>query len=211
MRLRMFSAIRFRGYSALLLLRQVKQCAILHSRTFFLGKNRVSNVTKAPKLDAVSNQLPDTFSSRPTATWSAHINIPNLNPPREAITDRDEFEEFAMDTYEWISMVRMQSPQLQVASNVDAYVSSYEVPCRDDAVETALACKVSWHGFLSPAWVHDTLMQLFQAVPSTSWLAFTSGTIARGCGTEDSDVTILRPPAAAGEYVVWEIRDINSD
>ena len=171
----------------------------------------MSYVPKAPSLGPESKQLLDTFSDGPTVGRSAQINMPNLKPTREAISDREEFEEFAMDTYEWISMMRIQSPRIEVANNVDAYVSSYEVPCQHGAVETTSVCKVSWQGFLSPYWVQDTLMRLFMSVPSKSWLAFTSGAISNCSKADNSEVTVLRPPNSPGEYVMWEIRDVNSD
>lgn len=134
--------------------------------------------------------------------------MPALRPNAAAagFGSRDEFEEFTVDIYEWLSLVRLGSPRLDPTDNIDPFLSRYETPGElEDKEETNLS-RISWTGFLTPAWAKATLIDLIATVPSRTWLSFSSTTFSTGIGGGNSDFTFLRPPDATGEFVTWEIK-----
>lgn len=124
---------------------------------------------------------------------------------------RPAFAELATDLYEWLSLVRLSSPRVEVGDAIDPYLSSYRVPSfsedgdDEEQARTSRLRRVTWRGFIPPTWVRDALAAILRAVPARSWLALSATSFAKGVG-EDAETTFFRPMESGGQYLLWEIR-----
>ncbi|KAG7287673.1 hypothetical protein NEMBOFW57_007186 [Staphylotrichum longicolle] len=42
--------------------------------------------------------------------------------------------------------------------------------------------------------------------PRWAWFAFSTTTFSKGLAGDNAECTILRPPNASGEYLMWEVK-----
>lgn len=119
--------------------------------------------------------------------------------------DRPELEYLATEWYEWLSLVRLQSPRVEPGDSIDPYLSRYEAP--EGSSGEAKLCKVSWQGFISPQCARRILIDVMDACPSKSWFSFSATEFFTNVSGSSNEVTVLRPAdAATGEYMMWEIK-----
>lgn len=123
--------------------------------------------------------------------------------------DRDEYEDFATNIYEWLSLLRLESPRILSGDDIDPYLSRYRAPGDSQDQQPAALCKISWQGFLSSAWARKTLVDLILALPAKTWFSFSATTFSSGMIAESADFTFLRPPESPREYFGWEIKSHN--
>lgn len=131
----------------------------------------------------------------------------DIAPPQsiEEHGGRVDLEAFAADTYEWLSLVRMDSPRVAAKDSIDSYLSRYEVPSLSEEPQEVALCRVTWQGFMSPIWVRQTLVDTILSIPSRSWFALSATTFSKGVAGKSTDCTIMRPPNSAGKYFLWDI------
>ncbi|KAI1326482.1 ribonuclease P 40kDa subunit [Xylariaceae sp. FL0255] len=166
------------------------------------------DLSRIPVLDPLLKHFPTKYTSNPAVVYDMTISTPPLKAPQAILTEKshDELEEYATDIYEWLSMVRLESPRVKVGDDVDPYLSTYSVPGeKTEMCETKL-CKVSWQGFMPPSWATQTLAELIQALPSKAWFSFSTTPFTMGSMGQGADCTFLRPPNSPGEYFLWEIK-----
>lgn len=196
-----------------------------------------STPTAAP--GPVAKHNPTTIEVMPSIHQSAAVLTPPLAMPSALPQewDRELLQEFAADTYEWLSLVRLQSPRVLATDDVDPYISSYCVPAGDSVagaialgdassvaqnspiqpsktqtppatdVDTGRVCVVSWQGLLSSAFVRELLVSALQAVPSAGWFSLSATTFAKGLVGDVDETCVLRMPGSQAEYLLWEIRN----
>ena len=87
-----------------------------------------------------------------------------LTPPLDIAdaskTDAD-LEDWALDTYEWLGLVSIQSPRVQASDKIDSYLSRYQVPSgEDDSATQCNMIKMSWKGFIPISWIRDLFIVL---------------------------------------------------
>lgn len=121
-----------------------------------------------------------------------------------AENDREALEYFATESYEWISLLRLASPRVKPQDSIDSYLSRYCVP--GDTTQESRICKISWEGFLSTQWLHGLLMDVLAACPSGTWFSLGATSFSKSVPGTSDELTILRPPKAAGKYLMWEIK-----
>lgn len=128
-------------------------------------------------------------------------SIPPLEPPQEKDPIyKGDFEDFAADIYEWLSLVMLNSPRIDPNDKIDPVLSRYSVP--GDLVIGGKLVKITWRGFISPAWTHSMLVSILLAFPQDAWFGYcVSGFPIK----ESKDCMILKIPDAAGEYFLWDI------
>ncbi|KAK0636519.1 ribonuclease P 40kDa subunit-domain-containing protein [Bombardia bombarda] len=161
-----------------------------------------------PNPDPLAAHFPTNYTSNPAVSQNIASLVPNMKPPVESIVSgaKEEFEEFATEIYEWLSLVRLRSPRIQPGDQIDPYLCRYQVPGGEEHQETKI-CKISWQGFLSPSWSKQTLVDVIGALPSSkTWFSFSTTTFSKGMAGDNAECTILRPPGSPGEYVMWEIK-----
>lgn len=77
--------------------------------------------------------------------------------------DWEEFDDGAVDLYEWLSLVSLQSPRILASDSLDPYLSRYEVPSADTATTTTLI-RIRWSGLLPSSWIADVWLKTLSVV-----------------------------------------------
>ncbi|KAH9904069.1 ribonuclease P 40kDa subunit [Xylariomycetidae sp. FL2044] len=166
------------------------------------------NLSKTPIPDPLLKHASTRHTSRPSILEGPKAVIPALKPPTSVIgvENRLDLDEFGSDVYEWLSMVRLESPRIEATDQIDPYLSRYVVPGQSESNNEVNLCKISWEGFISTNWTRQTLAELIHALPSKSWFSLSSTSFSRSMADSGSDCTILRPPDGPGEYFLWEVK-----
>jgi ribonucleases P/MRP protein subunit RPP40 len=153
----------------------------------------------------LEKQFPVKFTSSPlTARDISTANVSTaISPNILAKGDRPELELEATDIYEWLSLIRLGSSRVSPDDKIDPYLCRYEPP--GDVNGEMSVFKVSWQGFISPDWVRKLLAAVVVAVPSQSWFAMSATELSKSFPVKSSELTLLRPPNTAGEYIMWDI------
>lgn len=153
--------------------------------------------------DPLDAHFPSRFTISPEIVSGIKASMPPLNPDiRSGAMFEESFEDFAVETLEWLSLVALQSPRIDPKDKIDQYLSRYVPP--GDATTRSKLVKITWQGFIPPSWAHKTFVKALLAVPQDAWLSmcvvgFSEG-YTGGCG----DSTILKVPNASNEYILWE-------
>jgi ribonuclease P/MRP protein subunit RPP40 len=131
--------------------------------------------------------------------------MPKLAPSLDPLAPgaRQAFEDFSTELYEWLSLVRLQSPRIQVGDQIDPYLSRYQVP---EGGDKGKVCKISWQGFFAPSWSRQTLVDIITILPPKAWFSFSTTTFSKGLAGDNNECTILRLPNSSGEYLMWEVK-----
>lgn len=160
--------------------------------------------TPEPTPDTLAHLSPTKFTPNLTTAPTVQTTTPPLATLKPDLSSPNpDFEELATDLYEWLSLVRLASPRVEAADEIDSYLSGYRVP--GDAPGDCGVRRVSWRGFMPGAWVRDVLVRVLVAVPGRSWVGFSATAFGKGPGDE-AECTFFRPPESGGEYLFWEMR-----
>ncbi|KAI0970031.1 ribonuclease P 40kDa subunit-domain-containing protein [Xylaria arbuscula] len=185
-------------------------CNLSQSMRPFFTPNRAAADASlaAPTTDPIVQYHPTKFTSNPALVQNLAMKIPPLgiSPTILADQSQQELRDYAADVYEWLSLVRLESPRVQLRDNVDPYLSTYAVPGNSSEIKEGRLCKVSWQGFMSPRWTANTLAELIRTIPPKTWFSFSATPFTQGVMGLGADCTIMRPPNNPGEYVIWEIK-----
>ncbi|KAI0145625.1 ribonuclease P 40kDa subunit-domain-containing protein [Xylariaceae sp. FL1272] len=166
------------------------------------------NLSKTPEPDPLLPHFPTKYTSQPGLWHGTNIKMPCLQPPTTLTTgnSRSDLDEFATELYEWLSLIRLESPRVEANDNVDPYLSAYTVPGIPSEAKQGALSKFSWQGFIPPSWVARTLAEVIQTLPAKSWFSLSATPFTRGAMGHGAECTIMRPPNSAGEYFQWEIK-----
>ncbi|KAK7995238.1 hypothetical protein PG990_014011 [Apiospora arundinis] len=165
------------------------------------------NLSQTPDPDPLADFAPVKYTSSPFITEDCHTLIPVITPPQSSLGKggKLDLEEFATDMYEWLSLVRLDSPRITAGDNIDSYLSRYSVPTAQGEPKPVTLCKVSWQGFIDPNWTRQVLVDLILSTSSRSWFAMSTSSFEKGVAGKGSDCMILRPANSPGEYVMWDV------
>lgn len=136
------------------------------------------------------------------------MDIPSLKPPPAILeqSSRLELQEYAAEIYEWLSLVRLESPRVAAGDVIDPYLSRYAVPGSPGEVQQGKLCKVSWVGFMPPTWTRQLLADIILALPSKSWFSLSVTSLRKDILGDRAESMILRPPHSPGRYFLWDIK-----
>ncbi|KAL6921649.1 hypothetical protein FSHL1_005618 [Fusarium sambucinum] len=162
--------------------------------------------TQIPNPDPLQQFFPTTFTSTPITSQNLAVVQPSLDVDPEILAEnnREALEYFATERYEWLSLIRLTSPRVGPQDNIDPYLSRYCVP--GDTAKESTVCRITWEGFLPTRWLHSLLMDVLVACPSGAWFSLGATCFSKGVPGISDELTILRPPNAAGRYLMWEIK-----
>jgi ribonuclease P/MRP protein subunit RPP40 len=154
--------------------------------------------------DPLDGHFPTKKTASPKVSQPIKVKMPLIKPP----TDADslygaDFEDYAIDIQEWLSLVLLESPRVNSDDNIDPFLSRYVPP--GDSFTNSKLIKVTWQGFLSPPWVHKTFVQMLLCVPQDEWFACCVVGFGDGPLGESKVCTILKLPDATKEFVLWEV------
>ncbi|KAK0715907.1 ribonuclease P 40kDa subunit-domain-containing protein [Lasiosphaeris hirsuta] len=157
-----------------------------------------------PNPDPLAQHSPSDITSAPEVSQNIDVAMPVLQPEVEFLTTghKEDLESFSTEIYEWLSLVRLQSPRVRLGDQIDPFLCRYQAP---EAGQAKL-CKISWQGFLTPSWSRQTLIDVVTAIPAKTWFSLSTTTFSKGVAGDNSECTILRPPGSGGEYIMWEVR-----
>jgi len=144
-------------------------------------------------------------TATPEVSSPIETSLPVLKPAVEALvpTGREDFESLSTELYEWLSLIRLESPRISPGDDIDPFLSRYKVP---SSHRPAFVRKVSWTGFLAPTWSQKLLIDVVTALPSRTWFSLSTTTFPKGVAGENSECSMLRPPDSNGEYLMWEVK-----
>lgn len=136
--------------------------------------------------------------------------MPRLLPQME-LEDKsmDEFNDFSVDLYEWLSLISLESPRVNINDKIDPFLSRYSPPEPDPASpKTEELVKITWEGFLSPSWAYTVFVQALLAATVDMWFSFAVLGFNESLPSDSTDCTVLRLPGQPGqpsEYILWEV------
>jgi ribonuclease P/MRP protein subunit RPP40 len=137
------------------------------------------------------------------------VELPPLQPPNEP-RDKwgDDFGDFAVDLYEWLSLVSLGSPRVELNDKIDPFLSRYRPP-KSELLDPQVSqlVKISWEGFLSPSWTHQTLVQILLAASIKTWFSMSISSFNESLSAGSKDCTILKLPSTGNEYILWEVEE----
>jgi len=164
----------------------------------------------APDPDPLSAHFPTTFTALPGITENISVKQPDLGPSTSLLSgnDRSASEEFATDLYEWLSLIRLGSPRIEADDQIDPYLSCYQIPGDSEHHGVSSLCKLTWKGFFPSLWAREMLADVILSLPLKTWFAMGMSTFAssKGLAGDGAECTIMRPPNAAGEFLLWEVK-----
>jgi ribonuclease P/MRP protein subunit RPP40 len=161
-------------------------------------------IDKAITLDPLNIYFPTKKTVSPEVSQPIKAQIPTLKPP----TDVDpsygaDFEDYAVDIHEWLSLALLESPRIDPNDKIDSFLSRYVPP--GDYFTNCNLIKITWQGFISPSWAHKAFVQMLLAAPQDEWFAYCVVGFGDGPLGECKNCTTLKLPDAPKEYVLWEI------
>ncbi|GKT83966.1 ribonuclease P 40kda subunit [Colletotrichum tofieldiae] len=162
--------------------------------------------TTAPSADPLDQYFPTRYTCEPALVSDMHVQTAPLAIPNEVIQngDRPDLEDFATETYEWLSLIRLRSPRVDAEDNIDPYLSRYRVPSGTDADTPAHSkvCKITWQGFFTSDWVRSVLINALVALPSRAWVSLSATSFSKGMAGDSSEALVedgvLDEPAQLG-------------
>ncbi|KAJ0313132.1 hypothetical protein COL5a_003983 [Colletotrichum fioriniae] len=162
----------------------------------------------APSPDPLDQYFPTRYTCEPSLLPDFQVQTPPLSLPLDVIQngDRPGLEDFATETYEWLSLIRLQSPRVKTGDSIDPYLSRYRVPGDSDTPSHAKVCKISWQGFFTSQWVRSVLINALFAMPSRTWFSLNATSFSKGMAGDSTEVAFFRPPESPGHYLFWEIK-----
>jgi ribonuclease P/MRP protein subunit RPP40 len=154
--------------------------------------------------DPLEMHFPSKRTVSPVVSQPIHVFMPPLEPPTEVDPSYGaDFEDYAVDIYEWLSLILLESPRIKFDDKIDTFLSRYVPP--GDSLTNSKLVKLTWQGFMSPAWAHNTYVQLLLAVPQDAWFTYCAVGFGDGPLGQSKTCTILKLPNAPKEFVSWEI------
>ncbi|KAJ0346857.1 hypothetical protein COL26b_007718 [Colletotrichum chrysophilum] len=163
-----------------------------------------------PSPDPLEQHFPTRYTCEPSVVTDCQVQMAPLAVPSETIEsgDRPSLEDYATETYEWLSLIRLQSPRVAAGDNIDPYLSRYQTPMPLDSASPPhdKICKITWQGFFTPAWVRSVLINALVALPSRAWFSLSATSFSKGLVVDSTEVAFLRPPESPGHYLFWEIK-----
>ncbi|KFY54329.1 hypothetical protein V497_07822 [Pseudogymnoascus sp. VKM F-4516 (FW-969)] len=164
---------------------------------------------EAPSPDPLAKHFPVKISCPPSITRGPIVNMPNVSPPSSLGGDEgDDFGEFAADLYEWLSLISLESPRVDVNDNIDPFLSRYTPPSSDkpDGENQALV-KVTWKGFMPSSWAHKTFVSAVLAATTKSWFSFSVSGFPDSLPANSRNCTISKIPGPSSEFMLWEVEN----
>ncbi|QSZ29102.1 hypothetical protein DSL72_003612 [Monilinia vaccinii-corymbosi] len=86
--------------------------------------------------DPLSPHHPHKIKCTPRVLSDIQVKRPAFKPPVDSDSNDDgDFQDFAIETHEWLSLVSLGSPRINSTDNVDRFLSRYDLPEGADTAE----------------------------------------------------------------------------
>ena len=101
---------------------------------------------------------------------TTHICLPQLRTIKgviepkldhsQALSSNDSFEQWSLETYEWLSLLGLESPRVLREDSIDPFLSRYQVP--DGESQNSLnIVTLTWTGLLPGEWIRALLIEIW--------------------------------------------------
>lgn len=107
------------------------------------------------------------------------------------------------ELYEWLSLLRLQSPRTVFSDSIDPYLSRYKAPGEPNG-HTDICC-TRWNGQVDVAWLLSLSNDLAAECPPGTWFALSATEVSASGFAGGNEVTALRLPSPVEQYLVWDI------
>ena len=107
----------------------------------------------------IAKHHPVNLECSPQQKTTMRVRVPDLSP-RSSDSD-DGFEDWALETYEWLSLVAMESPRICSEDAIDPFLSRYQVPDGDSEKKVDIVT-LTWTGFIPAAWVRQVFIHFLR-------------------------------------------------
>lgn len=161
-----------------------------------------------PTPDPLDAFHPTRCTATPEIIQGLDITLPPLQSPPSLGSEADtqEVSDAVSEIYEWLSLVRLQSPRVSSTDAIDPYLSRYSVPGEPEEQSAARLCTITWEGFLPPKFARQLLVDTILALPSREWFSLSVSSFSKTLAGDAGEVTFLRLPKNPGEFLLWEIK-----
>ena len=93
------------------------------------------------------------------------VVVPELDLTHSMASD-EEFEEWSLEIYEWLSLVGIESPRVHLGDSIDPFLCRWRLPLRPSCPEDSSLshCDVKtliWHGLLPAWWIRNLFIELW--------------------------------------------------
>ena len=160
----------------------------------------------APDPDPLEAHDPVKFTSLPGTIQNIETAKVHMRVPSATLADRNrpDLEDAAIELYEWLSLIRLESPRIAPDNDIDPYLSRYSSP--GDTESKMRVCKISWQGFISADWLRDLAILAFGTCSSSSsWFSLDSTSFSKNINSSSSELLLLKPSSSAGEYLTLQM------
>ncbi len=113
--------------------------------------NKATDISIAEGDVPITKHHPVTKECAPQQKTTERVYAPNLNPPHSSDSD-DCFDDWALETSEWLSLVALESPRILSEDAIDPFLSRYQVP-HDDSGNVLNMVTLTWTGFIPALWM----------------------------------------------------------
>jgi ribonucleases P/MRP protein subunit RPP40 len=178
-----------------------------HVFILYRWSSKTTDRTPEISTDPLKTHFPIVVSCPLEISPQIDVELPRLQPPEgHRDTYEDDFSDFSVEMYEWISLISLGSPRVELDDKIDPFLSRYAHPAagEQNLVVTELV-KISWKGFASSSWAHKIFVQALLAAKPGTWFCFVVLGFDESIRTGGGDCTILKLPGAQNEYMLWEV------
>ncbi|POR39002.1 Ribonuclease P protein subunit p40 [Tolypocladium paradoxum] len=158
--------------------------------------------TATPSPDPLEKHKPVKYTAEPTQLQNKEVAQVMLAMPSSILSngDRPALEETATELYEWLSLIRLQSPRVAASDTIDPYLSRYTAPSSESGGH-AQVCMLSWQGCIAASWLRDLVTDVLTACPPQQWFSISATGFSRTVPGNSNDLTLLRPSGVAGAWI----------
>jgi ribonuclease P/MRP protein subunit RPP40 len=128
--------------------------------------------------------------------------VPAISPEILREGDRARLEIEACELYEWLSLIRLQSPRVSAADSIDDFLARYYTPQQPDGAHEV--CKISWQGFIGPHWLRELVAALTTTSLQRSWFAVSATQFSHNVSGSSNELTLLKAAEKPNEYLLWK-------
>lgn len=121
---------------------------------------KVTNYSVTARDAPITKHHPMAKQCSPQQKNIDRVQVPNLGPPHSS-ESVDDFEDWTLETYEWLSLVAMESPRILSEDTIDPFLSRYQVPDNDPGKVLNMVT-LTWTGFIPASWIMHLFISLLR-------------------------------------------------
>lgn len=117
----------------------------------------VTDLSAAAGESPVAKYHPTEKICSPQQRTTKAAKVPNLTSTKSS-SCADDFEDWAVETHEWLNLLAMNSPRVFLEDSIDPFLSRYQVPEGDSKNAHSMVI-VTWNGLIPASWIRQLLLE----------------------------------------------------